>query len=365
MKTSRRSSVVFFLSLLLSACNNSNESTLPEVRDITESVYASGVIKASGQHDVYSTTSGILRSILVKEGDSIGIGTPLFIVDNTVSAMSAANASIALQQSKLKSSEASSLLLDLEARLRLSKVKMENDSLLLERQQILWKQQVGSKLELEQRELAYKASSTEFKSLSLQLNQMKSDLSDAYHQAQNNYRISQKQQEDYTIKSTLSGKVYSLLREPGELVTPQLPLAVIGQSGAFEIELQVDEYDIVKVHQGQKVFIAMDSYKGEVFEAIVSMVEPIMNERTRTFTVYAAFTKPPQILYPNLTAEANILIRTRKDALTIPVNYLLGDNKVITGKGETTAVKIGAADLNFAEIQEGIDRNTKIYLPGQ
>jgi multidrug efflux pump subunit AcrA (membrane-fusion protein) len=213
--------------------------------------------------------------------------------------------------------------------------------------------------------LAYKASVTEHQSLSLQYSQLKSDLSDAYLMAENNYRISRKLQEDFTVKSTLNGLVYSVLREPGELVNQQLPLAVVGQKGAYEIELQVDEYDIVKVKESQKVFITMDSYKGDLFEAAVTRLEPFMNERTRTFTVYAEFTKAPERLFPNLTVEANILIKVKKGALTIPVNYLIGDNRVLISPSETTTVKVGAEDLNFAEIVDGIDAGTTIYLPGE
>ena len=358
--------LLFLTGLIITvSCNKSGDSITPEVRDITESVYASGVIKAAGQHDVFATTSGILKQILVQEGDSIAMNTALFVIDNAVSQMSAANAELALQQSKGKTATNSATLLDLQARVRLAKARMENDSLLLERQRSLWAQQVGSKLELEKRELAFQTSSTEYESLSLQFRQLQSDLSVAAMQAENNYRISLKHQDDYTIRSSLNGRVFAVLREPGELVTPQLPLAVIGEDGSFEIELQVDEYDIVKVEPGQRVFVSMDSYRSETFEAAVTRIEPLMNERTRTFTVYAAFTKAPVRLYPNLTVEANILIRTRKNALTIPVKYLLGGDKVLIAPDETTTVKVGAADLNYAEIVDGIGKETTIYLPGQ
>lgn len=76
----------------------------------------------------------------------------------------------------------------------------------------------------------------------------------------------------------------------------------------------------------------MDSYKGKVFEAKVTRIEPIMNEQTRSFTVEAQFISKPELLYPNLSAEANIVIQTRENALTIPRNYLIGDSLVLVNK---------------------------------
>ncbi|HEX5000902.1 MAG TPA: efflux RND transporter periplasmic adaptor subunit [Bacteroidia bacterium] len=349
--------------VILFSCQSGPAPIKPTLRDITESVYASGVIKASGQYDVYSSTTGILHEVLITEGDTVKTGTPLFKIDNTVSEIAAHNAAIALEQSKRKSSQSSSLLLDMEARLRLAKDKLSNDSLLLVRQKTLWDSQVGSKQDLEKRELAFQSSTTEYESLKLQYKQLKNDLDDAYLQAQNNYKISLKQQSDYIIKSSLDGIIFSVLRDPGELITPQLPLAVIGSSNQYEMELQIDEYDIAKIKPGLPVFVTMDSYKGQLFEGIITRFEPIMNERTRTIMAYATFIKQPERLIPNLTLEANILIRTKKNALTIPASYLINENKVLTAPNETTAVKIGISDLNYAEITDGISAGTTIYLP--
>ncbi len=78
----------------------------------------------------------------------------------------------------------------------------------------------------------------------------------------------------------------------------------------------------------------MDSYKGQVFEAIIDKIYPIMEERSRTFKIEAHFVNPPQKLYPNLTAEANIIIQTKKNTMTIPKTYLIQDKYVLVNKDE-------------------------------
>jgi hypothetical protein len=43
-----------------------------------------------------------------------------------------------------------------------------------------------------------------------------------------------------------------------------------------------------------------------------------MDARSRTFKIEAHFLQVPVKLYPNLTAEANIIIQTKENTITIP-----------------------------------------------
>jgi HlyD family secretion protein len=349
--------------VLTQSCKEGEQSLKPEARDITESVYASGTIKASGQYEIFSPYSGILVSNLVKAGDTITPDTDLFLIDNTISALNTENARINAEMLRDKTGPSSNTLGELEKRMSLAREKMLNDSLLLSRQQSLWQQQVGSKIDLEKRELNYKASKTEYESVMLQYRQIKIELEKSYQQALNSLKISEKQKNDFIVRSHLSGTVYNILKEPGEWISAQTPLGVAGQTNKFEIELQVDEFDIVKIKKDQRVFISMDSYKGKSFEGVVTRVEPFMNERTRTFRVFAEFTNAPETLYPNLSVEANILISEKKNALTIPASYLINDKYVITSDNDTVEVKVGIKNLQWAEIEEGIDINSSLAMP--
>ena len=107
----------------------------------------------------------------------------------------------------------------------------------------------------------------------------------------------------------------------------------------------------------------MDSYKGTVFDAVVSKIYPIMDERSRTFKIEAQFVKAPSKLYPNLTAEANIVIQTKKKAITIPKEYLIEGTYVLVNKDEKRKVKVGLSDYKKVEILEGLQANETLYKP--
>jgi multidrug efflux pump subunit AcrA (membrane-fusion protein) len=109
----------------------------------------------------------------------------------------------------------------------------------------------------------------------------------------------------------------------------------------------------------------MDSYKGQVFEAIVQKIDPIMNERSKSFTVEAGFVKQPPALYPNLTCEANIVIVEKSKALTIPRNFLLDSNYVLMENNEKRKVETGLKDYQKVEILSGITAKDILLKPGK
>ena len=149
------------------------------------------------------------------------------------------------------------------------------------------------------------------------------------------------------------------------MVNPQTPLAIIGDATHFLLELQIDEYDIAKIKLGQKVLVTMDSYKGRIFEATISKIDPLMDPHSKSFTVEAEFVNQPPVLYPNLTVEANIIIATKENALTIPRNYLVNDSLVLISKDKTKVVTTGLKDYQKVEIIKGITANDIIYKPQQ
>jgi multidrug efflux pump subunit AcrA (membrane-fusion protein) len=353
--------VTMLFGLCLLACNKKAETTQPVIEDITESVYASGMVKSKDQYQVFATVSGIIQKIHVREGDTIGLGAPLFSVLNEQSRMVRENAQLAAELADFTAN--AGRLEELRMQVDLSHHKMTNDSLLWIRQKNLWEQQIGSKVDLERASLAFQNSKTQYESARIRHADEKRRLKLMSQQALKNLQISRQSESDFVVTSKLKGRVFTLYKEEGEIVTPQMPLAVIGAADHYLLELQVDEYDIIRLRPGQTVIVTMDSYRGETFNATITRINPIMNERTKTFTIEAEFVDPPKALYPNLTLEANIIIQVKEKALTIPRNFILGEQYVIREQGDTIKVVLGVKDYQKAEILEGITENDVLVKP--
>ena len=352
---------LLFATFGLFACKQKTESTQPSLEKITESVYASGIVKSKNQYQVFSTVGGLIQKIWVKEGDLVQKGDPLFTIENETSRLQADNAKLAADFADF--STRGERLEELKNAIQTAKSKMLNDSLLLQRQRGLWAQQIGSKVELEQRELAFISSASNYEATMLRYSDLKKQLAFTAAQSKKLLSISKNIAQDYTVRSQTDGRVYSISKEVGEIVNTQTPVAIIGNADDFLVELQIDENDIVRLKNGQRVLLTLDSYKSEVFEATVAKIDPIMNERTRTFTVEAVFTKKPPVLYPNLTAEANIVILEKEKALTIPRSFLLSDSLIILENKEKRRVEIGLKDYQKVEILSGLSANETILKP--
>lgn len=131
------------LLLFISACKNTPEKTKPVVTDITEAVYASGIIKSKNQYEAYSTVTGIIKQIYVEENETIGKNQPILLIENEASTIMKENAELALKNASLSSNRAK--LDELKLNIEFAYNKLINDSLLYNRQQALYQQKIGSK----------------------------------------------------------------------------------------------------------------------------------------------------------------------------------------------------------------------------
>jgi len=355
--------ISLFLLVVLLSCGERRESTTPAVGGITAAVYASGIVKAREQYAVSAVVSGVLAASYVGTGDTVRRGDPLFRIDDRSSALMTRNAEAVYDLARRNVAESSPILSERTMAVQLALEKFRNDSLLFVRQKSLWEKQVGSKVEYEQRELAYRTARTAYANARAALEDTRSQLRNNLEVARNNLLNNQAMRDDHLVRSLVDGRVYDVLVETGELVTPQQRLAVLGSAAEFEMELQVDESDIARVRPGQVVHATLDSHPGEVFEGEVVRVDPLMDRRSRGFTVLARFVREPGTLYPNLTVEANIVTAHKERTLTIPSAYLVDGRYVLTGEGERTEVATGLRDLQRVEVLSGIDSTTRILKP--
>lgn len=347
--------------VLLAACKSDVEKIKPVYRAVSESVYASGIVKSVNQYEAFATVNGIIENVFVSEGDTVKKGTPVLAISNETQRLNRENAGLAAAFSDFSANQGKLN----EARLAVdfARNKMKIDSALFFRQQSLWEQQIGTKSELEQRELNYQNSRNAFYAANVRYDDLKRQLKFTSEQANTNLQITTKLAGDYILKSEIDGIVYSLGRVKGEPVSMQTPLAVIGDARQFVLEMEVDEYDIFKIKKGLQVLVTMDSYKGEVFEAVVTRVNPLMNERSKTFDVEATFVRQPDRLYPNISFEANIVIRSSPRALLIPRSYLQNDSLVYKTDGTAVKVKTGLKDYKYVEVISGITADDELILP--
>lgn len=346
--------------LFLFSCSKKVEKISPKIGDITESVYASGIVKSENQYQVFPKTNGILEHLFVEEGDLINSEQVLFSISNETSKLSRENAQLLANFNSYENNE--DKLRDLKMNIDLAKTKSQNDSLNYFRQKSLYERNVISKANFEQVELQYQNSKNAYKSASLRYQELKKQLAFSDQQSKRSLQISQNMENDFLVKSELKGRIYAILKERGEMVNVQTPIAVVGDAENFKIELQIDENDISRVQEGQKIIIVLDSYKGETFEAIVTKINPYLNEKSKSFKIDAKFVQKPKKLYPNLTLEANIVVFQKAKTLIIPRKFVVDETFVTLENGKKVKIKIGLKDFEKVEVLSGISESDVLVI---
>lgn len=356
-----RTTLIFAGLGLLMACSKKKESITPSTGNITESIYASGTVKSANQYQAFVSVSGIIEEIYVKEGQMVDVGTPLLRVSNETQKFNLENAELAANFNDVINNQGK--IAEAEALVQTAKAKLRLDSSLFVRQKTLWSQQVGTHVEFEQKELNLQTSKANYLSAYQRYKDLKRQINFTAAQSKKNVQISAKQSDDFILKSKVKGTILSLLKEKGELVSPQTAIANLGNTSQYKLEMQVDEHDIFQVKLGQKVAINFDAYKNENFEARVSKIASIMDERNKTFLIEAEFTKAPPKLYPNVTFEANIMLRSKQNVLILPRNYIKNDSMVTLSDGSKRVVKLGLTDFQKAEIISGLHAKDEVIKP--
>ena len=110
---------------------------------------------------------------------------------------------------------------------------------------------------------------------------------------------------------------------------------------------KVDEADIGFVRLGMPARITTESFRDKVFTGKVTQISPIGVEKDNvtTFEVEVSIENPGQELKANMTANAEVILEERPDALIIPeaaVTYDEAEGRVRRG-GRPRAPRAGGA----------------------
>ncbi len=350
------------LVLLLFSCSEERESTFPRNTDVVESVYSSVVLEPQGSYKVVSSVPGFIDRFAVIEGGTVEMNGTICFLKNDPAVISEQNASLGYDLIRQNLQGEANMLEEMRLELQSLKSKMKTDSVNAQRYRSLYDKQAVSKSDMERFQLIYEQTQVAFNSLQNRYKRTKSDLSNQLSQAGNNRKLGGLRTADYTIRSAISGKVFQLLKEPGEYVNMQEPIAVVGNGTDFQLKMLVDEIDIGRIRIGQKVLVRLEAYRGNVYEAKLSYISPKMDEKTQTFEVHGKFVKAPQKMYMGLTGEGNIIVDEKKAALVIPRSYLQAGNMVETDKGLVKVIT-GMSNWDDIEIVSGITKETRIYKP--
>ena len=189
-----------------------------------------------------------------------------------------------------------------------------------------------------------------------------------------------------TIYAPKHGVVIEQNAFEGTFVNTGTPIFTIADPKYVWVKLKAYESDFPWVKHGQSVDFQSDAYPGEIFEGKVVYIDPLFNEKTRTFDVGVIYPDPKSKLRPNMLVRAVIHAEQKaeeregrrraqeeKPPLVIPASAPLITGKravvyvVIPGeKGvfEGREVILGARGKDHFIVREGLKEGDLVVVNG-
>lgn len=187
-----------------------------------------------------------------------------------------------------------------------------------------------------------------------------------------------KEKADYSIEAPISGTVVRKAVLEGDTISAQAnpTLCVIYDLSSVTFKMQIDELDIMKVHEGQKVTVTADALEGVTYTGIVTNIS-LESTTQNGVTQYPVTVKIDEYgdLLPGMNVTGEILLDEVKNVMAIPSDALMrgdvvyvSDPSVTEAQGDIPAgfrevsVETGLTDGSYIEIKSGLKGDEEVYV---
>ena len=291
--------------------------------DATIKVNGSLVLRAQNMGEVTSLMGGIVKNILVREGQQVSKGQVVATVENTEV--------VSLQREYFSASKESQL------------AKLE-----LDRQKTLAQNGGGIKKNLQQAEKQYQVAQANLQGIGRQLAQM--GISPAAI-AQGKFTTV------FPLRAPISGTVSQMTASVGSFADMQTPLMKIRNNGAVECDLNVFEKDINKIKAGDRVLLSLTNQPGVKVSGHVYGMNQYFNDGTKSVAVHVKLDATRNAhLFDGMYVSGQIATG-RQECIALPSKAIVK----VDGKDYIFAVnkphKKGEYCFSRHEISTGVSQN--------
>ncbi|NHZ84680.1 MAG: HlyD family efflux transporter periplasmic adaptor subunit [Planctomycetia bacterium] len=344
--------------VLLNSCGRKTETTKPVRKNITETVFASGVLIPENQYNLTAQSDGYLISLNFEEGDIVKTGDLLAVIDNKTYNINSQSADLLLNIAQANTSPNAPALKQIEVNVKVAEQKMNQDKQQAERYKKLYDSNSVSKLEYENMELAYKNSKANYLSLKENYNLQKQLAEQQFINQQSQSEVNKILQGNNELRAVVGGKVYTKYKELGDYVRRGEVMAIIGSPNNLYAKLSIDESSMSKIKLHQKVIVQLNTNEKHSFIAKITEIYPSFDKQTQSFYCKAVFTDSLNFLISGTQLQANIVTDKKENVLVIPRNFL-DYGSMVNVKGEGKAkIETGIISSDWVEVTGGIDENT-------
>jgi HlyD family secretion protein len=350
---------------------------------MVKSVVATGKVEPITKVEIKSKANGIIKVLNADIDTSVRAGDVLVELDREqlAAALRGAEANLLAARASLEGAE---------AQLKKNVVEAEGPDAefarrAYERAQTLFTQHLIAQSALDDAHSLVDVADNRKRAAQSQLAISQAKVAEAHAQVAQAKAAAERAAEDVanaTIRAPIRGTILSRDVEIGSPVSSILNLGAnatlvmtLGDIDQVFVRGKVDEADIGRVRLGQPARIRVETFKDKTFNGRVTQISPmgVEKDNVTSFEVRVSIDNPGQELKANMTANAEIVLEERQDALIVPeaaVTYDAQRNAFVnvaapgtkTGRSKMP-VKVGISNGTKIQIVDGLKAGDKIVLP--
>lgn len=313
----------------------------------TRAVFGTITVEPTNEALIHNRTAGVVRSVNVKEGDTVEKGAILAEISNESVSIELSAAKGAVETAKRRLEIGPQSQQELETR-RAELAQVEK----------LYKQELIAKIE-------YDRAVNTVKDLEQRVERERLLYQDDLNRAQKQLDDVMSRVEQGLLKAPLAGVVLDVLARPGESMPAQTLLFRVGTK-TNRLRAAVNEEDVGVLAAGLEAMVRLYSFSDQSFKA--KLVEIMPTAVNMTYNVILELEKPPDNLLPGMTGELNIIVGQHPNALIIPRRAIFDKSFVYVVDGRKVRkreVKTGYRSSHRAEILEGLEEGEIVILSEQ
>src|SRR6266481_1949838 len=288
------------------------------IRDtVVDAIAATGQIEAIQSIELRPEVQGRITDILVREGEEVAAGTPLFKVDDA----------------------------ELKAQVAQADAERQLARQALERTKQLIAQHASSTSDLEQAEARSRG-------------------------ADANYDLLRTRLDRTLVRAPFAGVIGRRLVSIGTYVSPQTPLITLQSVNPQHAAFDVPERYADRLRRGQLVSFQVAALPGKNFSGEVVFVDPVVSLPGRTILIKARVPNNEHQLQAGMFIEARLATNIRPNAVVVPEDALLPTEGatfiwvIKQGKATQLHLSVGARTAGWAEIQSGVEAGDSVVVGG-
>ena len=174
-----------------------------------------------------------------------------------------------------------------------------------------------------------------------------------------------------SITAPFGGLVGRRHVSPGAYLKSGDAITELARVEEMKVTFAAPERHISEIQRGRQVDVTTPAYPGQVFEGLVSVVDPIVDPETRTVQLVARVPNPDRKLRPGMSANVSVTFAERTNALTVPDEAVFAEGSqsfvYVVNPDNTVAraaVELGTRDSASAEVVRGLAAGARVVRAG-